>query len=165
MGKAKFKKHTGKLAILTPGMGAVATTLIAGCIAAKKGLGEPVGALTQMGTMRMGKRTAKKNPLIKDVVDLAPLNKLVFGGWDIFKDNAYEAAVHAEVLDKRLLDKIKPELSKIKPMRAVFDKNYVKRLEGTFFKKGKTKWDLAQALIKDIKKFKKDNKCSRAVMV
>lgn len=165
MGKAKFKKHTGKLAILTPGMGAVATTFIAGCIAAKKGLGEPIGALTQMGTMRMGKRTAKKNPLIKNVVDLAPLNKLVFGGWDIYKDNAYEAAVHAEVLDKRLLDKIKPELSKVKPMRAVFDKKYVKRLEGSFYKKGKTKWDLAQALIRDIKKFKKDNKCSRAVMV
>ena len=165
MGKPKFKKHTGKLAILTPGMGAVATTFIAGCIAAKKGLAEPIGALTQMGTMRMGKRTAKKNPLIKKVVDLAPLDKLVFGGWDIYKDNAYEAAVHAEVLDKRLLDKIKPELSKIKPMRAVFDKKYVKRLEGSFFKKGKTKWDLAQALIRDIKKFKKDNKCSRAVMV
>ncbi len=165
MGKPKFKKHTGKLAILTPGMGAVATTFIAGCIAAKKGLAQPIGALTQMGTMRMGKRTAKKNPLIKKVVDLAPLDKLVFGGWDIYKDNAYEAAVHAEVLDKRLLDKIKPELSKIKPMRAVFDKKYVKRLEGSFFKKGKTKWDLAQALIRDIKKFKKDNKCSRAVMV
>ena len=165
MGKPKFKKHTGKLAILTPGMGAVATTFIAGCIAAKKGLAAPIGSLTQMGTMRMGKRTDNRNPLINKVVDLAPLNKLVFGGWDIYKDNAYEGAVHADVLDKNLLDKIKPELSKIKPMRAVFDKKYVKRLEGNFFKKGKTKWDLAQALIRDIKKFKKDNKCSRAVMV
>jgi len=159
-------KPTGKLGILTPGMGAVATTFIAGVMAVNKGLSNPVGSLTQMGRMRIGKRNKKNNqPLISDVVPLQDLKKVVFGGWDIFDDNMYEAAVHANVLDSNLLKKLKAPLSKIKPMKAVFDKTYVKKLNGTHVKKAKTKMDLANALMKDIKKFKKDNKCDRLVMV
>ncbi len=156
----------GKLGILTPGMGAVATTFIAGVMAVNKGLANPIGSLTQMGRVRIGKRTTKKNkPLIQEVVPLQDLKKVVFGGWDIFKDNMYEAAVHANVLEPELLKKLKTPLSKIKPMKAVFDKNYVKKLDGTHVKKGKTKMDLAKAVMADIKKFQKDNKCDRIVMV
>ena len=160
-----IKSKKGKLGILTPGMGAVATTFIAGVIAIRKGLASPIGSHTQMGTIRLGKRTENRNPKIKDFVPLTSLKDIVFGGWDIFPDNMYESAVHAEVLDKNLLDKIKKELSAIKPMKAVFDRNYVRKLDGKHIKKGKTKMDLANALIKDIKKFKKDNKCDRLVMV
>jgi myo-inositol-1-phosphate synthase len=164
--KVLASKATGKLGILTPGMGAVATTFIAGVMAVNKGLSQPIGALTQMGRMRIGKRTKKNNqPLIKDVVPLQDLKKVCFGGWDIFNDNMYEAAVHADVLDINLLNKLKAPLSKIKPMKAVFDKNYVKKLNGTHVKKAKTKMDLAKAVMKDIKKFKEDNKCNRLVMV
>ncbi len=164
--KVLATKPTGKLGILTPGMGAVATTFIAGVMAVNKGLSNPVGSLTQMGRMRIGKRTKKNNqPMISDVVPLQDLKKVVFGGWDIFNDNMYEAAVHADVLDINLLKKLKAPLSKIKPMKAVFDKNYVKKLNGTHVKKAKTKMDLAKELMKDIKKFKKDNKCDRLVMV
>ena len=164
--KVLASKATGKLGILTPGMGAVATTFIAGVMAVNKGLSNPIGSLTQMGRMRIGKRTKKNNqPMIGDVVPLQDLKKVVFGGWDIFDDNMYEAAVHADVLDINLLNKLKTPLSKIKPMKAVFDKNYVKKLNGTHVKKGKTKMDLAKALMSDISKFKKDNKCDRLVMV
>jgi len=155
----------GKLGILTPGMGAVATTFMAGVMAVNKGLAKPIGSLTQMGRMRIGKRTKKNIPYINEVVPLQDLKKVVFGGWDIFKDDMYEAAVHADVLDINLLNKLKAPLKKIKPMKAVFDKNYVKKLEGTHIKKGKTKMDLAKALMADIRKFKKDNKCDRLVMV
>lgn len=164
--KVLASKATGKLGILTPGMGAVATTFIAGVMAVNKGLSQPIGALTQMGRMRIGKRTKKNNqPFIKDVVPLQDLKKVCFGGWDIFNDNMYEAAVHADVLDINLLNKLKAPLSKIKPMKAVFDKSYVKKLNGTHVKKAKTKMDLAKAVMKDIKKFKEDNKCNRLVMV
>ena len=161
----KVEKPKGKLGILLPGLGAVATTTIAGVVAVNKGLSEPVGSLTQIGRMRVGKRTQKNNPLIKEVVPIHPLKDVVFGGWDIYEDNVYQSAVHAEVLDKKLLDQLKPQLSKIKPMRAVFDPMYVKRLDGKFVKKGKTKMDLAKAIMKDIEAFKKENKCDRLVMV
>ncbi len=160
-----IKKPKGKLGVLLPGMGAVATTFIAGVIAVRKGLSHPIGSLSQMGTIRLGKRTENRNPKIKDFIELAQLKDMVFGGWDIFEDNVYEAAIHAEVLDKTLLKKIKSDLVKIKPMKAVFDKKYVKKLEGSYVKKGKTKMALANALMKDIDKFKKDNKCDRLVMV
>ncbi len=160
-----IKKPKGKLGVLLPGMGAVATTFIAGVIAVRKGLSHPIGSLSQMGTIRLGKRTENRNPKIKDFIELAQLKDMVFGGWDIFEDNVYEAAIHAEVLDKTLLKKIKRDLVKIKPMKAVFDKKYVKKLEGSYVKKGKTKMALANALMKDIDKFKKDNKCDRLVMV
>ena len=172
-GVSKAKKNKvlaanpkGKLGILTPGMGAVATTFIAGVMAVNKGLAKPIGSLTQMGRMRIGKRTTKKKlPQIDQVVPLQNLKNVAFGGWDIFKDNMYEAAVHAKVLEPELLSKLKTPLSKIKPMKAVFDKKYVKKLEGTYIKKAKTKMDLAKAVMADIRKFKKDNKCDRLVMV
>ncbi len=155
----------GKLGILTPGMGAVATTFIAGVMAVNKGLANPIGSLSQMGRLRIGKRTKKNIPFIKDVVPLQNLKNVVFGGWDIFADDMYEAAVHAGVLDINLLNKLKAPLKKIKPMKAVFDSAYVKKLDGKHIKKGKTKMDLAKAVMADIKKFKKDNKCDRLVMV
>lgn len=166
MAKPKVKKPTGKLGILLPGMGAVATTFIAGVHAVNAGLSQPVGSLAEMGRMRMGKRTDKINrPLISEVVPLQRLDKVVFGGWDVFEDNVYEAATHAKVLDQTLLDKLKRPLSKIKPMKAVFDKNYVKKLDGRHVKRGKTKMALAKALMRDIANFKKENKCERVVMV
>jgi len=157
--------HEGRLGILTPGMGAVSTTFMAGVFAARKGIAKPIGSLTQMGTIRLGKRTEDNVPLIKDLVPLPSLDDLVFGGWDIFEDNAYEAAKNAGVLDNELLDQVKDELSAIKPMAAVFDKAYVKKLDGTNVKSGGTKWDYAQALMEDIETFKKDNNCDRLVMV
>ncbi|NNE26115.1 MAG: inositol-3-phosphate synthase [Saprospiraceae bacterium] len=156
---------TGKLGILTPGMGAVATTFMAGVMAVNRGLEQPIGSLSQMGRIRLGKRTKKNKPLINEVVPLQNLKNVVFGGWDIFADNMYEAAVHADVLDINLLKKLKAPLSKIQPMKAVFDKQYVKKLHGTHVKKAKTKMALAEAVMRDIRKFKKDNKCDRLVMV
>lgn len=155
----------GKLAVLTPGMGAVATTLFAGVEAVKKGIAEPVGSYTQMGKIRLGKRTENRWSLVKDLVPLAGLNDIVFGGWDLFPDNAYEAASHAKVLEKDLLEQLKEPLSKIVPMPAVFDRDFVKRLDGPNVKKAATKWDLAQMLREDIKTFMKHNGCDRAVMV
>jgi myo-inositol-1-phosphate synthase len=156
---------TGRLGILTPGMGAVSTTLVAGVIAVRNGLGEPIGSLTQMGTIRLGKRTEKRIPAINNFVPLAKLDDLVFGGWDIFEDNMYESALHAGVLEKTLLDKLRPELENIKPMKAVFNPDYVKRLHGTYIKSGKNKMDLADQLREDINKFKQGNKLDRLVMV
>lgn len=141
--KVKIAPASGKLGILTPGMGAVATTFYAGVIAARKGIGSPVGALTQMGSIRVGKRTENRNPKINEFVPLAQLSQVVFGGWDIFEANAYEAAVNAAVLDQPMLDKLKPELSKIKPMKAVFDSNYIKNITGPNVKTGKSKWTSA----------------------
>jgi myo-inositol-1-phosphate synthase len=154
-----------KLGVLCVGMGAVTTTFIAGVEAIKKGLAKPIGSLTQMGTIRLGKRTDGRSPLIKDFVPLADLNDIVFGTWDIFEDNAYEAAMHAGVLEKELLVQLKPQLAKIKPMAAVFDQNYVKRLHGTHVKTGANKMELAEQLMQDIAEFKRKNKCSRLVMI
>ena len=165
MTKSRIKQPTGKLGILLPGMGAVATTFIAGVIAANKGIAAPTGSLTQMGRIRIGKRTKLNKPLIKDVIPIQNLKNIAFGGWDIFKDNVYEAAMNAKVLDETTLKKLKAPLSKIKPMKAVFDKRYVKKLEGSHIKKGKNKMDLAEQLMRDIKRFKKANKCTRLVMV
>ncbi len=161
----KVKPAEGKLAILVPGMGAVATTFIAGVEAVKKKLALPVGSLTQMGNIRIGKRTENKNPKINDFVSLAQLNDIVFGGWDIYEDNVYDAAMKAKVLESSLLSSIKTELEAIKPMKAVFDKAYVANLDGSNVKKAATKFDLAQELINDIESFQEANNCSRAVMV
>jgi myo-inositol-1-phosphate synthase len=147
------------------GLGAVSTTFIAGVEAIKAGLAEPVGSLTQMGTIRLGKRTENRSPAIKDFVPLAGLNDLVFGAWDIFPESAYDAAMHAGVLEKDLLAKLKTPLQKIKPMRAVFDQKYVKRLNGENVKQGKDKFDLAEQLMAEIEEFKRKNKCARLVMV
>ncbi|MEW5767569.1 MAG: inositol-3-phosphate synthase [bacterium] len=160
-----IKEPEGRLGILLPGLGAVATTFIAGVIAVRKGLAKPIGSLTQMGTIRLGKRTEHRIPAIKDFISLAELDDLVFGGWDIFEDNAYEAALKAGVLKKPLLDSLKDELEIIGPMQAVFDQAYVKRLKGEFIKAGKTKMDLAEQLREDIRRFKEKNQCQRMVMI
>jgi myo-inositol-1-phosphate synthase len=146
-------------------LGAVSTTFIAGVEAIRKGLAEPIGSLTQMGTIRLGRRTDNRVPAIKDFVPLAKLDDRVFGAWDIFPDSAFEAASHAGVLEKDLLAKLRKPLQKIKPMKAVFDQNYVKRLTGTNVKKGKNKLQLARQLIDEIADFKKKNKCDRLVMI
>src|SRR5215207_8651808 len=155
----------GKLGVLLVGLGAVSTTFIAGVEAIKKGIADPVGSLTQMGAIRLGKRTENRVPLIKEFVPLADLNDLVFGAWDIFPDSAYEAAMTAGVLEKELLSQLKPQLQKIKPMKAVFDQHYVKRLNGTNVKEGANKFELAEQLIEDMNEFKRKNKCSRLVIV
>jgi len=155
----------GKLGVLLVGLGAVSTTFIAGVEAIRKGIAEPVGSLTQMGTIRLGKRTDNRVPLIKEFVPLAKLEDLVFGAWDIFPDSAYEAALHAGVLDKDLLAQVKAPLQKLKPMKAVFDQTYVKRLSGTNVKEGANKFELAQQLIDEIADWRKKNKCSRVVMI
>jgi myo-inositol-1-phosphate synthase len=155
----------GKLGVMIPGMGAVATTFMAGVEAIRKGIAEPIGSLTQMGTIRLGKRTDGRSPLIKDFVPLASLNDLVFTGWDIFEDNAYESALNAGVLEKELLNKVKPFLKSIKPRKAVFDRKYVKMLDGKNVKKGRNKMDLAEQLRADIRDFKKTSKVSRLVMI
>ncbi|SFN24982.1 myo-inositol-1-phosphate synthase [Chitinophaga sp. YR627] len=163
--KHQIKEAKGKLGVLMPGLGAVATTFIAGVEAVKKGLAQPIGSVAQMGHIRLGKRTDNRNPLIKDFVSLASLNDLVFGGWDVYEDNVYTAAVKAEVLDRFQLEAIKPELEAIVPMKAAFDKNFVKNLDGTHVKDNKTRYELAQAVIEDIKNFQKEKGCDRVVMV
>jgi myo-inositol-1-phosphate synthase len=156
---------TGKLGILTPGLGAVATTFIAGVVAARQGAGAPIGSLTQMGRIRLGKRTEHRQPLIREFVPLTDLRDVVFGGWDIFEDNVYEAASHAKVLDQHLLDALRPELETIKPMSAVFDSSYIRNINGPNVKKGSSKMDLAEQLMADIRGFKEANGCARLVMV
>ena len=163
MSKENIAPATGKLGVMVVGLGAVATTMIAGVEAIRRGLAKPIGSLTQMGTIRLGKRTDNNTPLVKDFVPLANLNDLVFTGWDIFEDNVYESAAHAEVLDKETLAKLKPYLETIKPMPAVFDQHYVKRLHGTHVKTGKNKLDLAQQVMADIQKFRKT--VDRVVMI
>ena len=147
------------------GLGAVATTFIAGVFAVRRGIASPIGSVTQMGTIRLGKRTEGRSPLVRDFLPLADLNDIVFGGWDIFEDNCYESAKHAGVLEKDLLEQIRPELEAIKPWKAVFDRQYVKRLDGPNVKKGKNKRDLAEQLREDIRAFKKAHGLSRLVMI
>ena len=155
----------GKLGILIPGLGAVATTFIAGVEAVKQGIAKPIGSLTQMGNIRVGKRTENRNPAINEFVPLAQLNDIVFGGWDVYEDNVYEAAINAKVLELPLLQAIKPALESIKPMKAVFDRSYVANLDGKHVKKAATKYDLAMELIADMENFKLNNNCSRLVIV
>jgi len=162
---AEIQSPTGKLGVLMPGLGAVSTTFIAGTIAIRKGISEPIGSLTQMGSLRLGKRNENREVNIKDFVPLADLDDIVFGGWDIFEDNCYEAAVKAGVIDIGLLDKIKPELSTIKPMKAVFDKKFVKKLDGRHVKSVKGHRERIEALRQDIRVFKKESNVSRVVMI
>jgi myo-inositol-1-phosphate synthase len=161
----KIAEPAGKLGILLVGMGAVSTTTIAGVLAIRRGLAKPIGSLTQMGTVRLGKRTDGRSPLIKDFVPLASLDDIVFGGWDIFEDNAYEAAKTAGVLEAALLDQVRPELEKIRPMPAVFDRQYVKRLDGPNVKKGANKREMADQVREDMRRFKQENGLERLVMV
>ena len=155
----------GKLGVLIPGIGAVSTTFIAGVEAIKRGLAAPVGSLTQLATIRLGKRTDNNTPKIKDFVPLSGLNDLVFGGWDIYEDTAYEAAANAKVLEPALLEQVKTPLSAIRPMKAVFDKEYIKRIDGPNVKQAATKMEKAEMLMQDIEQFRKTNDCSRLVMI
>jgi myo-inositol-1-phosphate synthase len=161
----KIAPAEGKLGVLIPGIGAVSTTFIAGVEAIKRGMAVPVGSLTQLATIRLGKRTDNRTPKIKDFVPLAGLDDLVFGGWDIYEDTAYEAAANARVLEAAQLEKLKEPLSAIKPMKAVFDQEYVKRINGPNVKEGGSKMDKAEMLLDDIRQFQETNKVSRSVMI
>ena len=155
---------SGKLGVLVPGIGAVSTTLFAGVFAMRKGLHKPIGSVTQTGKIRLGLRTDEKNVPIKELLPLAELDDIVFGGWDIFEDSAYESAIHAKVLDESDINAVADEMKQIKPMKAVFDRNYVKRLDGPHVKKGTTKLELAEMLMKDIESFKETNQIDRVVV-
>ena len=161
----KIAAPDGKLGVLIPGMGAVTSTFIAGVEAIKAGWALPIGSLTQMATVRLGKRTEARSPKIKDFVPLAGLNDLVFGGWDIFEDNAYEAALKSGVLEKTQVEKVKGPLSAIKPMKAVFDPEFVRRINGPNVKQGGSKMDKARMVMEDIDNFRKSTGVSRMVMV
>ena len=164
-GSRQIAPATGRLGILLAGLGAVSTTLIAGVHAIRKGLAAPTGSLTQMGTIRLGKRTDGRSPLIKDFIPLAALDDLVFGGWDIFEDNCYQAACNAEVLRRDLLDQVRPELEAVQPWPAVFDQSYVKKLDGPNVKSGASKRDLAEQLRADIRRFREQQGVERLVLV
>ena len=162
---SEIRPAKGKLGVLLPGFGAVATTFVAGVEAVRRGLAEPIGSLTQMNTIRLGKRTDGRTPLIKDFVPLAGLEDLVFGSWDPIPDDGYASALNAGVLQKeKHLDPIKDFLSAIKPMSAAFDTDYVKKLDGTNKKSG-TKIEQAEEIRADIRRFKEENGCERLVMV
>lgn len=155
----------GKLGVLLPGLGAVSTTLIAGIELIKKGLGRPIGSLTQYGTIRLGKRTENNSPLIRDFVPLAGLDELVFGCWDLFADDAYDAALHAGVIEPARLEAVRTELQELRPWKAVFDQNYVRRLSGPHVKTGKNKYDLAMQLMEDVETFAGRHGTTRMVML
>src|SRR5262249_234411 len=155
----------GRLAVLMPGLGAVATTTIAGVFLARRGAGEPIGSLTRLGTIRLGRRTESRVPKISEFVPLATLDQLEFGAWDIFPDNAYEAAVHASVLEPKHLDAVRAELNRIQPMKGVFYPEYLRRLHGTHLKTGSSKAEMVEQLREDIRTFIKRHECTRAVAV
>lgn len=161
--KTNIKEASGKLGVMIVGMGgAVSTTLITGVLSARKGLAKPIGSITQMASIKM---QDGKEHLIKDIVPIADLEDIKFGGWDIFEDNAYDAAMYAEVLKEKDLNKVKDELIEIKPIPAVFDHNFAKRLNGTYIKKAETRWDMVALLRQDIRKFKEENGCDRIVVL
>jgi len=156
---------TGRLGILTPGMGAVATTMYAGILAVRQGRALPLGSLTQMARLGFGKRSEHRDPLIRDAVPITDLSDLVFGGWDPIADNAFEAACKADVLRARDLLPLREELEQIRPMPAVFDQRYVRNLDGDNVKTGETKLDLARQLMEDMQRFKAEQRCDRLVVV
>jgi len=164
-GKIAIEEPKGKLGVMTVGLGAVATTMIAGVEAVRRKLGLPIGSMTQMGTIRLGKRTDKRIPKIKDFVPLANLEDLVFASWDLFDDDAYEAAVKAGVLEMSLLDKLKDFLVTIKPMKAAFEQKWVKNLHPNNQKTAKTKMELAEQVMDDIRRFKESSGADRLVVI
>ena len=164
-GSRRIAPAAGRLGILLAGLGAVSTTLIAGVHAIRKGLAAPTGSLTQMGTIRLGKRTDGRSPLIRDFVPLAALDDLVFGGWDIFEDDCYQAACNAEVLGRGLLDRVRAELQAVRPWPAVFDRAYVRKLDGPNVKTGASKRDLAEQLRADIRRFRETQGVERLVLI
>ena len=155
----------GKLGVLLPGLGAVATTFIAGVEAVRRGHAQPIGSVSQMQTIRLGKRTEERTPLIKDFVPLASLDQLVFGAWDPVPDDALESARKARVLDKDDIESVADFLETIRPMPAVFDHEYVKRLDGPNVKEGANKLELGEQLREDIRRFRSENGCDRMVMI
>ena len=164
--KVEVKPASGKLGVLVVGVGgAVSTTFIVGTLAVRKGLATPIGSITQLATMRLGKRNENNFPKIKDIVPLATLDDIVFGGWDIFPEDVYAAAKHAEVLTDKDLEGVKDELVAIKPMKAAFDQNFVKRLNGTHVKEADTRWELMEQVREDIRNFKTKNNCDRVVVI
>jgi myo-inositol-1-phosphate synthase len=163
--KIKIKDVKGKLGVLLPGLGAVSTTFIAGVMAIRKGIAKPIGSLTQMNHIRLGRRDENRNPLIKELIPLTELDDIYFGAWDLFEDDAYESALNAGVLDKDLLDQIKDELSAVEPFKAVFNRDYVKKLDGPHVKKAATKYEYMEMLREDIRNFKKKNNLDRLVMI
>ncbi len=164
--KVEVKPTNGKLGVLVVGVGgAVSTTFIVGTLAVRKGLATPIGSITQLATMRLGKRNENNFPKIKDIVPLATLDDIVFGGWDIFPEDVYAAAKHAEVLTDKDLEGVKDELIAIKPMKAAFDQNFVKRLNGTHVKEASTRWELMEQVREDIRNFKAQNNCDRVVVI
>ena len=165
MSNLKVAPAKGRLGVMVVGLGAVGTTLVAGVHLIRKGVAKPIGSLTQMGTIRLGKRTENRSPMIQDFVPLAKLDDIVFGGWDIFADTAYESAKHAAVLSNEHIEAVRDDLQALKPMKAVFYRNYVKRLDGPNVKTGKDKMDLAGQLQQDIARFKEENGCDRIVMI
>lgn len=160
-----IEEPKGKLGILLPGLGAVGTTVIAGVELIRNGFSEPFGSLSQMGTIRLGKRTDNNSPKIKDFVPLTDLNDVVFGGWDIFEYSVYESALKVGVLSKDDIEKVRPQLEKIKPMKAVFDKAYCKNLDTEYKKTGANKMELAEQVMEDIANFRKENNLERVVIV
>lgn len=165
MGKTNVKPANGKLGILVVGCGAVSTTFMTGVLMARKGLAKPVGSMTQYDKIRVGRGADKKYLHYGDIVPLAKLEDIVFGTWDVYPQNAYRAAVYAEVLQEKDIYPVRDELEKIVPMKAAFDKNFAKRLDGDHVKDVKTRWEMVEALREDIKRFKKENSCDRAVVV
>lgn len=166
MEKINVQKPEGKLGVLVVGIsGAVSSTFIAGTFSVRKQLTQPIGSITQLATIRLGQRNENRFPKIKDIVPLASLDQMVFGGWDIHDENLYESSVYAEVLEKDHLAPIKAELEQIRPMKAVFDQNYVKRLHGTHVKSANSKWELAEQVRQDIRDFKAKNGCDRVVII
>ncbi|WP_179398934.1 inositol-3-phosphate synthase [Macellibacteroides fermentans] len=164
--KVEVKPASGKLGVLVVGVGgAVSTTFLVGTLAVRKGLATPIGSITQLATMRLGKRNENNFPKIKDIVPLATLDDIVFGGWDIFPEDVYAAAKHAEVLTDKDLEGVKDELIAIKPMKAAFDQNFVKRLNGTHVKEAATRWELMEQVREDIRNFKAQNNCDRVVVI
>ncbi len=161
----EIKEKSPKLGVLIPGLGAIGTTFIAGLELIKKGYSKPIGSLTQMGTIRLGKRTENRTPLIKDFLPLAKIEDLVISGWDIFDVTAYESAKNAQVLSNKHIELVKDQLKAIKPMKAVFDKKYVKKLDGKHIKHADTKYELAQMLMDDIKHFKEEHDLTNVIMI
>ena len=161
----KLLKPKGKLGVLIPGMGAVASTFIAGVEAIKQGIAKPIGSMTQMGTIRLGKRTENRSPIIKDFVPLFDFDNLVFGGWDINEENLYEIALRNGVLEKTLIDSVRKPLEDYTVMKGVFDKKYVKKLDGDWVKNGKNKMDLAKQIMDDIYSFNSENNVTDNVMI
>ena len=166
MGNTNIQPTDGKLGVLVVGMcGAVSTTFIAGTLSVRKKLSAPIGSLTQLGTIRLGKRNENRFPKIKDVIPLAQLEDIEFGGWDIRNENLYQSCVIAQVLNAKDIDPVREELEQLRPMRGVFDQEYVKRLNGEYVKDGKNHWEKMNELRHDIQAFMKAKKCKRAVVV